>query len=95
MNSLATNKALSLEPCGDLMSLAEQELSAFFHGVMQSVGSEQARLSAEDWLQALTESDDLPASREEWRSISVKVSNRLARRVNALALSVSTEFIIA
>jgi len=63
--------------------MAERELSAFFNAVTLSFGSEQAELSAENWLQELIEIDGLPTSAREWRSITTKVSTRLARRVNA------------
>ena len=75
--------------CADLMTTAERELSAFFKTVTQLFGSEQAELSAEDWLQEVIESDVLAASTREWRLITAKVSTRLASRV--LASSPSTE----
>jgi hypothetical protein len=83
--------------CADLMTMAERELSAFFNAVTQLFGSEQAELSAEDWLQELIEIDALPVSGREWRLITAKVSTRLASRVNAsspsfsLPTSLSTE----
>jgi hypothetical protein len=85
MKSLARYKASnnSNHPCPDLMTMAERELSAFFNAVSQLFGSEQAELSAEDWLQELNESDVLAASIREWRSITAKVSTRLAGRVTA------------
>jgi hypothetical protein len=73
--------------CADLMPMAERELSAFFNAVIELFGSEQAELSAEDWLQELIEIDGLPASAREWRSLTAKVSTRLASRVNASSLS--------
>jgi hypothetical protein len=73
--------------CTGLMSMAERELSAFFGAVTQLFGSEQAELSAEDWLQELIETDGLPASTREWRLITAKVSTRLASRVRASSLS--------
>ena len=73
----------SNHPCPDLMTMAERELSAFFNAVAQSFGSEQAELSAEDWLQELSGIDGLPTSVREWRLITAKVSTRLASRVNA------------
>ncbi len=76
--------------CADLTTLAERELSAFFSAVTQLFGSEQAELSAEEWLQKLIESDGLPASAREWRLITAKVSTRLASRVSVPSLS--TEF---
>jgi hypothetical protein len=76
--------------CADLMAMAERELSAFFNAVTQSFGSEQAELSAEDWLRELIEIDGLPASTREWRLITAKASTRLASRLSASPLS--TEF---
>jgi len=73
--------------CADLMTMAERELSAFFHAVTQSFGAQQAELSAEDWLQELMEIDCLPATTREWRLITAKVSTRLASRVSASPLS--------
>ncbi|PYX09970.1 MAG: hypothetical protein DMG88_04430 [Acidobacteria bacterium] len=92
MNPVAPYKSLknSNPRCANLMTMAEQELSAFFTAVTQLFGSEQAELSAEDWLRELIEIDGLPASTREWRLITAKVSTRLASRVNAS--SVSTEF---
>ena len=92
MNQLALNRPprnLSAG-CADFMRMAEQELSAFFNAVTELFGLEQAELSAEDWLRELIEIDVLPTSTCEWRSITTKVSTRLAIRVNASSLS--TEF---
>ena len=95
MNALARYKSSNYPQtrCADLMTRAEQELSAFFNAVTDLFGSEQAELSAEDWLHELIESDGLPASAGEWRLMTAKVSTRLANRLNALSLS--TEFINA
>jgi hypothetical protein len=73
--------------CTELMPMAERELSAFFNAVTELFGSEQARLSAEDWLQELIKIDGLPTSTREWRLITAKVSTRLASRVRASSLS--------
>jgi hypothetical protein len=72
--------------CADLIPMAQRELSAFFNAVTRLFGSEQAATSAEDWLHELLQFDRLPTSPREWRSITVKVSTRLARRVNASSL---------
>jgi hypothetical protein len=89
MSSLARYKASSNSNprCADFITMAERELSAFFNAVTRSFGLEQAKLSAEDWLQELIEIDGLPASTREWRLITAKVSTRLASRVNASYLS--------
>ena len=73
--------------CSDLITMAERELSAFFNAVTQSFGSEQAELSAEDWLHELIKIDDLPGSAPQWRLITAKASTRLASRVSASSLS--------
>jgi hypothetical protein len=95
MNPLARYKASKNfnNPCSDLTTMAEQELSAFFNAVTQLFGEEQAELSAEDWLEELIGIDGLPASTREFRSITAKVSTRLASRVRSSSLS--TEFINA
>jgi hypothetical protein len=89
MSSLARYKPSnnSNPGCADLITVAERELSAFFNTVIQLFGSEQAELSAEDWLRELTEMDGLPTSTREWRLITAKVSTRLASRVKASSLS--------
>jgi hypothetical protein len=95
MNPLARYESLknSNYPCPDLMTMAERELSAFFNAITQSLGSEQAELSAEDWLHELIEIDALPASAREWRMITTKVLTQLASRVIASSpsSSLSTE----
>ena len=68
---------------GDLMTMAERELSAFVTAVTELFGSEQAEASAEDWLRALMASNDLPASTREWRTLTVTAAAQLASRVNA------------
>jgi hypothetical protein len=87
----------SHHPCSDLTTMPERELSAFFNAVAQLFGSEQAEISAGDWLLELIEIDGLPASAREWRSITVRASARLASRVSASSLSssLSTERQIA
>jgi len=79
--------------CADFVTMGERELAAFFNAITQLFGSEQAELSAEDWIKELTETEALPASAREWRLLTAKASTRIARRVNASAISsrVSTE----
>jgi hypothetical protein len=94
MNQRALNKPLkNHDPiCGDLLTTAERELTAFFNAVTKLFGSEQAEISAEDWLHELEAIDDLqiddlrindqPGSTRQWRQLTVKVMARLASRVN-------------
>jgi len=88
MNPIARYKPLNNpnHPCSDL-TMAERELSAFYNAVTQMFGSEQAALSAENWLQELIKIDDLPASTHEWRLITANVLTRLASQVSASSLS--------
>jgi hypothetical protein len=91
MNPLARYKSSSnFNPCPDLITMAERQLSAFSAAITQLFGSEQAELSAEDWLRELVETDALPSSAREWRLFTAKVSARLASRLNASALSSSS-----
>ena len=71
--------------CADLITMAERELAAFFSAVTELFGSNQAGLSAEDWLHELLAIKNLPASAREWRLLTVKVAARLASRVKTTA----------
>jgi hypothetical protein len=62
--------------------MAERQLSAFFNAITQLFGSEQAELSAQNWLYELIEIDGLPPSTRE-----TKVLTGLASRVCASSLS--------
>ena len=75
--------------CAELMIRAERELSAFFSAVAVLFGPEQAALAAKDWLQQLEVMAVLPASPREWRLLSIEVSTRLARRLNANGFAAS------
>jgi hypothetical protein len=72
--------------CAGLVTMAEQELVAFFSAVTELFGSEQAELSAEDWLHELEAINGLPVSSRECRLITIKVATRLAGRVNVPAI---------
>jgi hypothetical protein len=88
MNPVARYKpSTNFNPdCTDLMTMAQRELSAFFNAVTELFGSEQAQLSAEDWLHELIRIDGLPTSAREWRLITANVSTRLPSGVNASSL---------
>ena len=69
-------------PCADQIRIAERELSAFIRAVTQLFGSEEARLSAEDWLDEseLMDSPPLSTSRN-WRAVTIAASATLANRL--------------
>jgi hypothetical protein len=90
MNQFAIPEQPRNPNCADSISLAERELSAFFGTVKELFGSDLAELSAEEWLRELEATDELPASTQEWQTLTVKASLWLANRVNALSLT--TEF---
>ncbi|MGA8271347.1 MAG: hypothetical protein WB919_07280 [Candidatus Sulfotelmatobacter sp.] len=92
MNQFALTEPLkNHDPiCGDLMTMAERELAAFVKAVTELFGSEQAELSAEDWLRELTALNDLPPSTRQWRLLTVKVMARLASRVSVSFAAVAT-----
>ena len=66
------------------MHLAERELSAFIAAVTKLYGPEQARLSAEDWLDESDLMDSAPRSEvRDWRAVTIAASARLASRIDA------------
>jgi hypothetical protein len=62
---------------------AESELSAFVGAVTRLYGAEQARLSAEDWLDE-SELMDSPrrSTPRDWRAVTVAASAQLANRLS-------------
>ena len=89
MNQLAINQSSKDHTldCADVMTTAEQELTAFFRAVVNLFGSELAELSADDWLNELMTTEALPSSTREWRGITLKASTRLAARVSASSIA--------
>jgi hypothetical protein len=74
-------KSLCNSTCEDQINMAERELSAFIRAVTELFGPEQARLSAEDWLDELELRDSLPrATSRDWRAVTVAAAARLANR---------------
>jgi hypothetical protein len=68
----------------DLMTMAKRELEAFLSAVTELFGSEQATVSAQDWLEELVLLEKLSgATSRDWRLISIGASVRLANRVKA------------
>jgi hypothetical protein len=65
------------------VTLAERELSSFMAAVHELYGPEQAKLSAEDWLDESELMDSPPRSEaRNWRAVTIAASARLASRVN-------------
>lgn len=74
--------------------LAEHELSSFIAAVKASYGSEQAKLSAEDWLEESDVMDSPPRSEtRNWRAVTVAASARLASRVQVGPASTNAQHI--
>jgi len=72
--------------------LAERELAAFVAAVKASYGQEQAKLSAEDWLEESELMDSPPRSEtRNWRAVTIAASARLATRVHVRAASIDAE----
>jgi len=87
MNQLALTRPPTRhsDGCIDLLAMAEQELQAYFNAVRELFGSEQAQLSAEDWLHELEASKTLPVSVRQLRTISIHVAKRLTGRLETTA----------
>ncbi len=66
----------------DEVHMAESELSAFIRAVTELFGPEEARQSAEDWLDESELMDSPPRSNcRDWRAVTVAASARLANRL--------------
>lgn len=79
-----TKKSFSIPRCTEQLRMAERELSAFIGAVTELFGPEQARLSAEDWLDEAESMDSPPRFGSwDWRAVTVAASARLANRANA------------
>jgi hypothetical protein len=64
--------------------MAERELTAFVVAVTELFGSEQARLSAEEWVDALVSMKSLCGSKSrDWRAVTIAISARLTSRLSA------------
>jgi|ERR1700693_1019327 len=68
--------------CADQIQLAERELASFIGAVKELFGPEQARLSADAWLEEfeLMDSPSRYTSRD-WRAVTGAASARLASRL--------------
>jgi hypothetical protein len=77
-----TEESFSDSAYADEMHMAEGELCAFIVVVTELFGPEQARLSAEDWLDESEVMDSPPRSTSrDWRAVTVAASARLADRL--------------
>jgi hypothetical protein len=66
------------------MQMAEREFAAFVGAVKELHGSDQAQLSATDWLDELELMDSQPGTtNRHWRAVTIAASARLANRLNA------------
>lgn len=72
--------------------LAEYELASFVAAVTASYGPEQAKLSAEDWLEESALMDSPPRSEtRNWRAVTIAASARLANRVEVKGSSIDAQ----
>jgi hypothetical protein len=77
--------------CTGLLRMAERELVALFASVTELFGSEQARLTSEDWVEEVESLDTVEGlTNRDWRQISISALVRLARRLNASSMSIDS-----
>src|SRR4051794_34214167 len=84
VNALQLNSVRGCE-LEELTSSAQRELGAFLKAVIDSFGSEQAQLAAEDWSQELNATPPAELSARTWRALTIASSVRLASRLNTTA----------
>lgn len=69
--------------CEQQTHLAERELSSFVSAVTKLYGAEQARISAQDWLDQSELIDSaLLSPQRRWRAVTIAASARLADRMS-------------
>ena len=79
---MSAKESFSNSICAEQARIAGRELSAFIAAVTELFGREQARLSAEDWLDESELMDSPPRSTSrDWRAVTVAASVRLASRL--------------
>ena len=67
--------------CARLIRAAERELGAFMSVVAELHGPSQARIAAEDWIDALESAKEpFGFTAGEWRKITIVAAGRLAIR---------------
>jgi hypothetical protein len=81
-NPMNSKESFDNSNCADQMHLAEHELASFIGAVTELFGPEQARLSAENWLDEAEQMDSPPRpTSRHWRAVTVAASARLANRL--------------
>lgn len=83
---MSDSGSFSDSTCEEHVRLAERELACFFAAATKLYGPEQARLSAEDWLEEWDLADCPPRAKvRDWRAITIAASARLANRLGIKA----------
>jgi hypothetical protein len=85
------SESFSNSSCTDQIHLAERELSAFTAAVAELFGAEQARVSAEDWLDELELMDASPRSTRRDRQAVTIAPMRQLRMPRSPRLSMSSD----
>lgn len=68
---------------GTVEQFAEREMASFVAAVTKAFGPEQARLSADDWIDELERTGSPDGFTErDWRNVTIAAAARLAIRVN-------------
>jgi hypothetical protein len=68
--------------CVEQMRIANREFASFIGAVTELYGPEQARLSADDWLdEAELMNIATRSARRAWRSVTIAAAARLANRL--------------
>src|SRR5215471_15790606 len=80
---MSQSESFSNPSCSDQIHLAARELSAFIAAVSELFATEEARASAEDWLDESELMEISPRSmRTDWRAVTIGAPVRLANRLN-------------
>jgi hypothetical protein len=88
---MCSDESFDYSSYADQIRVAERELASFIGAVKELFGPEQARLSADDWLDESELVDSPPRSTSrDWRAVTIAASARVASRLT-VALSTCVE----
>jgi hypothetical protein len=81
-NPMNINESFCNSTYEDQIHMEDRELAAFLGAVTELLGPEQAKVSAEDWLDESELMDSPPRSTgRDWRAVTVAASARLVKRL--------------
>jgi hypothetical protein len=81
-NSIFHTRKVPVELVAEFMMTAERELAAFYEAVFRWYGAKEARMAAQDWIEALKTMDwPVDGAHPNWRHLTIVTADCLASRM--------------